>query len=120
MEQLTKADLFNADWPKPVRVGLPDLGKEVYVRILAAGEVEAASKELASEEGIPGGYVGRVVALCACDARGVRLFTDDDARELARKPVTLLQPIFLAAQKANRMTGESQEEDRKNSSPAPA
>lgn len=129
MEQMTKADLFNAPKPKPVRVEVPALGRCCWVRVLSAAEVEdlAGSVFKLDDDGSPvfnlAGQRGRVVALCACDEKGHRLFVDDDAAEIGRMPTTHVDPIFEAAQAANGMGGKARkagEEARKNSSPAPA
>lgn len=118
MEQLTKGDFFNANWPAPVRVELPHLSREVYVRILTVAEIESLSKDGDGSSQMPG-RASRIISLCACDKAGVRVFTDDDAHEIGRRPVTHAEAIFAAAHKANRLDPDSAEEERKNSSPAP-
>lgn len=125
MKQLTKADFFGATWPAPVRVEMPDLAGEVYVRVLSVGELEelAAAGTKQGENGpeqVFAGQRGRMIAACACDKDGVRIFADDDWMEIGRRPVPMIEPVFDAALAANGQGKRAKEDARKNSSPAPA
>lgn len=113
---LGKADLFNAAWPAPVPVDVPELGGTVYVRVLKAAErdnLELAMHK-AREEGQSVNYRGRWACACACDEQGKRLFADDDANEMGRMPGTWVDRIARAAQAANLADEASREQARKN------
>jgi hypothetical protein len=119
MEHITKADLFNRPRPKPVRVEIPELDRVVHVRVLSAAEVEDLQGTMFKlDDGEASfdlrGQRGRLVALCACDEAGVRIFVDDDAAEIGRLPACFVDPIFEAAQSANGMTAKAKDRARKN------
>lgn len=110
---LTKADIFNAAWPAPVRVEVPALGGHLYVRVLSAAERDGLELEAHRARQGGGGedagvnYRGRLVALCACDEQGRRLFVDDDAAEVGRRPGPFVDPVAVAAARANGIGDEA-------------
>ena len=123
MKTLSKGDLLNAPWPAPLAVEVPELGGRVYVRVLLAAERDELEVALARaaerDRGDRINYRGCWVALCAADEQGNRLFTDDDASELGRRPASWIDRIFEAARRHNRADAGAVEEEEKNCSTAP-
>ena len=96
-----------------------DWGEGVFVRELSPAEVQRWNATLADVKGdeLAKGIatiVGMVI-LCACDADGNALFTDDDAGWLAEEPQSTLKAVFEAAGKFNAMSDADREGLRKNS-----
>ncbi len=114
MSCVTKGDIFNAPAPAPERVDLPE-GKHVYVRYLLACEQDRLEAQTGKER--RSGHLnfrGRIVALCACDEQGNRIFTDDDAEELGRRPSPIIDPIAEKAVEINLLTRKAVEGEEKN------
>lgn len=118
---MTRGDLLNGDWPKPQAVTLAN-GKTGYVRMLSAGEKDGLEAEMrqARKSGRSQSFRGRLVSLCACKSDGVRLFGDDDAAELSRRPLAWIEPLVDAALEFNGLTEKAVEDAVKNSPTAPA
>jgi len=119
MTQLTKADFFTPRPPVIERVDLPDWGGYVHVRVITG--VERDTWEIAQakerETGTLANVRARLVSLCACDETGKRIFTDDDTRQLGSVvDGRILDAIFEAAARLNRVMGFVKESE-KNSGP---
>lgn len=126
MAAATRETILNGVWTKrkPVPVDVPELGT-LHVRVLTQAEKDAfdeSTRKVVNGELVPNlaNVTARVVALCACDEKGKRLFTDDDAQSLGDLPCDLLAPVFEAAQRVNLLSGQAREDARKNSAPTPA
>lgn len=123
---LTAAELFNVPRRAPVPVAVPGMGT-VYVRsikarerdrfeIVAGRERERARKDRGGER--PVKVRALLVALCACDEDGKPLFSEDDAEQLSEQPADVIDLIFDAAAKLNRMGATDEDDAEKNSEPA--
>lgn len=80
---------------KPVEV--PGLGS-ICVRGMTAGERDRF-EQLAgpAEKAGRRNYRALIVAFTACGSDGTRLFTEEDAADLAAQPAALLDPVAEAA-----------------------
>ena len=87
-------------------VFVKEFGGDVCVATLSALEADKI-KDL-GESGVPAN-VGLVI-LGACDAKGERLFTDEDAPVLGMKPAKALTTIANMVLKHNAMSGDADEE----------
>ncbi len=47
-----------------------------------------------------------LVAMCACDETGKRIFTDNQAANLGNKSAVALNRVFEVAQRINRLTDD--------------
>lgn len=56
----------------------------------------------------------RLVAVCAVDEKGVRLFTDADAVALGKKSAAALERCAKVAQRLNRLSNDDVEQARGN------
>jgi hypothetical protein len=119
---LGKRELFALPRPAPEPVELEQ--GVVYVRAISSAEREAwenASYTRQGDKVVPACDVrARLVALCACDENGVRVFTDDDAGQIGLQPAAPVQRIFEAAQRLNRIGQAEEERAVKNSATTPA
>lgn len=110
---LTANSFFNFQPPKPTKVSVPDLGGDVYVRVMSAAEKEdyedGFSKRMRTfQDGTANpdynatlSIRASLVIATACDESGTRLFKESDFAQLSLVPYTVLMPIFEAAQKVN-------------------
>lgn len=109
-------------------VPMPELGEGsdgqpvvVHVRALSAAErddYEAAqldAREKGGERAALRNFRARLVALCACDGQGNRLFADGDEGPLGELPADEVGRLFEAAARLNGLTVEAQGAIAKNS-----
>jgi hypothetical protein len=111
---LDRAAILDAEDLTTERVAMPEWGGDVLVRALPladVGEFEAVSGD---EDASNVEVMTRMVALCACDADGNRLFTLDDATALARKARGPMMRLATAAMRVNALTAGDVEELAKN------
>lgn len=103
----------------PVWVDVPEWGGGVYVRAMSGVERDAFDAELA--EGGPDAVLtnirARLVARCASDAEGARVFQDSDIPALGEKSGAALDRVFTVAQRLNRLTEASIASAEGNSAP---
>lgn len=67
-----------------------------------------------------GNLRARLVALCAVDENGNRIFDDADIARLGKKSAMILDDLFEQARELNGMTTDAVEKAEKNSEPTPA
>lgn len=122
---LSAADILNADDARIVFVEVPEWRGGVHVREFSAAQREEFDSLLnaGAEDAGEGDEVkadtknirARVVALTACDAAGVRLFTVDQAEKLAAKSDVAIGRVFEAAAKLNKLRRIDREDEKKES-----
>lgn len=117
---LTRDQILEADDLARKAVSVPQWGGTVYVRTMTGAERDAFEVSIVA----PGAekYVNlraRVVALCAVDEAGRRLFSDEDVVRLGDKSAAALEAVFDAASKLNAITPEDVAELEKNSPGGP-
>lgn len=96
-------------------VEVPEWGVTVYVRTLSGTERDAFEAGLVKGQGKQrkpdlANLRARLVALCAVDAEGKRIFADGDVDALGRKAAAPLDRIFTAAQQLNGLTEKDVED----------
>jgi hypothetical protein len=119
MAQLTRAAILAADDLKREEVPVPEWGGSVFI-----GSMTGAQRDAWEQSLVPGGK-GRVdvtnvraklVAACAVDATGARLFEAGDAEALGQKSAAALERCAQVAQRLNGLTEKALEDARGNSS----
>lgn len=95
-----------------VDVEVPEWGGTVRVRMLTGGERDAFEAGTITRHGkkVEQNLVNiraRLVALCAVDEKGERLFGEGDVEALARKSAAALNRVFEAARLLNGLTEEA-------------
>lgn len=124
MKPFTKDEYLAAPEAAVEWVPLPHLGdaRGLYIRAIAGDELDDFQAERAGEEDTVKrlqNLRARLVALCACDVEGKRLFEAADAAALGRKAGggRTLQLVFDAARRLNRimLTDAEEKELEKNS-----
>lgn len=111
---LNREAFLDAPDPRVERVETPEFGEGsfVFVGMLSA---EGAERVVGLQGSRPKSFGALMVALCACDEQGNKLFTEDDADALAKKPGDVINRIATAALKHNGMTPSAVEDAEKNS-----
>ena len=97
MATLTRDQILGADDLKRELVAVPEWGGDVYVRVMTGRERGEFEAEFAEHKGSPAALKGvreRTVAKTACDEKGSRIFTDDDAAALGGKSAGALDRLF--------------------------
>ena len=85
------------------RVKVPELGGEICLASLTAGEAD----KLARLDGEAYPAAVGVVILAACDDQGVRLFTEADAPALTALPASVMKRVADAVMEHNGLSGEA-------------
>lgn len=120
MTCLTKEMILAAEAHAREKVDVPEWGGHVYVTAVSAADwmefQDAAVKEKESSGQVPTApWVGRVLARTLVDEYGTRLFNDDEAAELMKKPLAIINRLYRAADKLNDLTGRGLRDAEKNS-----
>ena len=97
-------------------VPVPELGEEVYIRLLEARERDAYDNSINDgERRNIENISARLVALCLCDAEGAPMFgPQEGAAVIAKWPTPIVEPLFHECRKLNRMGKDAVEEAAKN------
>ena len=114
---LTRDKILAAKDLEPVKIDVPDWGGSVYVRALSASDrldFEDKSAKLADKDGsslkVMALYLCRVLA----DAKGDRLFADEDAGLLLGKKASVVLDLFSRASEHNSLTEDDVRDLEKN------
>lgn len=91
---------------KPLKVHVAGLDFDLYVRCMTVGERDAWELAgLNSSNGkIPPDFRSRYLASTLCDADGVRLFADDQYREISEMDSGIVSNLFDVAAKHNKLS----------------
>lgn len=112
---LTRAHILAALAPLEVeRVEVPEWGGVVFVRAMSGAERDAFELATAPPLGTFANLRARLVALCACEEDGTRLFLDADAAQLGTLDARALDRIFQAARRLNALGADDFEQIKKN------
>jgi hypothetical protein len=102
---LTAADILESDDCPRVRVEIPEWGGHVYLRTLDAAELWTLQDQIkANKDNLS--LMCLIVAMAACDEKGERLFTAQDAEKLKAKNAQALIRVCDAAQRLNGLTDD--------------
>lgn len=118
---LSKSQILKAqDRAKLEKVPVPEWGGDVYLRILSGTERDQFEDETYKVRGKTvelnrTNIRARLLAICLCDEKGARLFTDADAAALGEKASPVITRLFDLAQKINGLTKADVEDLAKNS-----
>lgn len=112
---LTRDAILSADDLKREVVQVPEWGGEIIISTMTGAARDAF------EQSIVGGgkpdvsnIRARLVAACAVNEQGERIFSDADAELLGRKSAAALQRCAAVAQRLNAMTTDELEAARGN------
>lgn len=115
MALLNKAQIFDADDMQTVDVDVPEWGGTVRIKVLSGFERDKYESSLAKM--VKGQMVpdmvnarARLVALCAIDESGGRLFSDTEVVRLGSKSSKALDTLFDAASKLSGINASDIEE----------
>jgi hypothetical protein len=94
----------NREDRRPIKVTVPEWGGDVYLRVLTvADQIDLAEGVKPAETPI------QVLLLCLVDENGTRIFTDEDADELAKEEFPVVLRLFGEAAKLNGLTSNELE-----------
>lgn len=116
-EQILKSE----DTEAPQLVSVPEWGGEVFIRVMSGAERDRW--ELMAHKALKGnsplGIRATLVAFCACDQNGKRIFADGQIAALANKSAVALDRVFHKAQRLNKLTDDDIKELEGNSKAGP-
>lgn len=123
MGLLTKDQILGVVDLEHEDVEVPEWGGTVRVQMLTGAERDAFEQEIVTRQGKKvqmnlANVRARLVALCAVDGEGQRLFGDADVKALGRKSALALNRVFEVAQRINGLTEQDLEELAGNSGSA--
>jgi hypothetical protein len=115
MALLNKDLILAADDLQTVDVDVPEWGGSVRLRTLTGGERDKFESDMIDQRGKSNkmnlvNLRARLVALCAIDEGGKRMFGDNEVTKLGAKSAAVLDRLFQAAQELNGMTQKDVEE----------
>lgn len=124
---LSAADFREKAKALPLRieqVAVPDLGGVIYVRQLSALEKDRLDDSLTDDKGKPvtDNVRAKVFAACACDSGGKSLFAlaPVDVAEIGGWPNSVVDPVYEAAMRVNRLRASDRAAEKKDSAGATA
>ena len=97
-------------------VDVPEWGGVIYVRGMTAAERERWANEWYSKltETDRPGWRAAIVAWCATDENGTRIFDDADIAELAKQENAAIERLWQAIARQSGVLKESLDEAKKN------
>ena len=116
MATLSRAAILAADDLAKETVSVPEWGGEIIIGTMTGAARDAWEQSIAGQ----GGKVNianiraRMLAYCALDENGNRLFSDADAEALGQKSGAALDRCVRVAQKLNKLTDEDLKEVKGN------
>lgn len=115
-----KTTILAFDDQETVDVIVPEWrGETVRLRSMTADDRDGWETAIIVRNDLPPaerqrGLRARLVALCAVNDRGERIFGDEDVAALARKSAKAIDRLFDAAMKLNRLGAKDVEDEVKN------
>ena len=122
---LTAEEIFKLEDRPIERVDFPERipgwgGHHVFIRSIGGDERDGYELSFSDDEGKlkkdKRGIRSKLVALCACNEEGVRLFTDVQAKALGSRNAAALDLMYTAARRLNGISEEDIQELAGNSS----
>lgn len=112
---LSASDIFSTEDNKLEKVDVPEWGGAVYVQGLTGRQRDAFELGVMeyNQKGDNSGVQNiraRLVAWCAVDEKGGRIFKDSDVARLGNKSAVALNRVFEVAQRLSGMTPSDIEE----------
>lgn len=107
---LSRDQILEADDSKTVDVEVPEWGGTVRVKAMSGQQRDRY--EVYVNQNLKSDRVqvrAHLVALCAVDADGKRVFTDKDIRRLGDKSAAALDRVWAAARSLSGLTTEDEE-----------
>jgi hypothetical protein len=128
MAPLTRDAILGAQDMVREEVPVPEWGGSVFIRSMSGTERDAWEQSLVVPEGKAGkpgkadvrNIRARLVAFCAVDEAGQRLFADADVQALGAKNAAALDRCARVAQRINGLTPEALEDAKGNSAAGPS
>lgn len=118
---LTREQILEADDLPTEVLDVPEWGGSIMIRTMSGSERDAFEASLLGEGGkkekqaMMRDIRARFASLVITDAKGTRLFSAKDIKELGKKSASALDRVLTAGQKLNGLTSEDVEELAKNS-----
>lgn len=110
MKALSRDDVLSAKDLRLEPVAVPEWGGSIFVRPMTA---EQADKFQSNPDGLEN-LTSRMVAFCAVDENGGRLFVDEDVPALANKSASAMRRVVEAIGRVNALTVAEREAVSKN------
>lgn len=113
---LTREAILGADDLKREPVEVPEWGGTVYIAMMTGAARDAWEQSLVDGKGgtNTANIRARLVAACAVDEAGSRLFTEADAEALGRKSSIALERCAKVAQRLNALSSADVESAKGN------
>jgi hypothetical protein len=117
---VTKEQLLGFKGPAPKAADVPELGGQVFLRVMSGTERDQFEAESVKQNGKNveinrANFRARLLVKTLCDEQGARLLADSDATALGQKPADLLDRLATEASRLNGMSAKDVEDIAKNS-----
>ena len=125
MAILNREAILGADDRPFEDVDVPEWGGSVRIGVMSGTDRDAWDQALVRQEknrtvSNLANIRARLVAYCAVDEAGQRIFSPGDVEALGQKSSAALQRVFDAARRLNGLGPQAEEEAKGNSDPGPS
>ena len=113
---------FDALTCRVEKVDVPELGDFCYLRVLTARERDAFDQSTGdplTKKLTVDNITARLVVLCLCNEKGVRLYNNGEASHVGDMPTTVIELLYNESRRINGMLPEAVEDAAKNSEETP-
>lgn len=107
-------ELANGKTLKKEAVEVPEWETTVYIRELLSHERDAFEAGFANNKQPLENIRARLIALCAVDEHGKRLFGAEDAELLGNQPASIMAKLFDVATRLNALSSSDVDELKKS------
>ena len=104
---LTADEILDKDDVDYVEVPCPEWGGTVRLRTLTAYDAVVFSNSVKTEDGKNKAMI-RIIAMCACDAEGKKIFSPENVMALMKKNLRVINRVQKAAMEHNGYTGDGE------------
>lgn len=104
MTTLNKHQILGAVDVLVKKVEVPEWGGDVHLRVMSVGERDEYENEWikAKDKGMAN-FRTKFLAKCLCDEKGIRLFSDSEMNELAKKSAVVMNRLWQEAMEFNAL-----------------
>lgn len=117
----SKADILGTTFARHEDIEIPEWDLTVRIRSMTAADRDAWGQEMYTESqvGLVQNFRARLLAHVLIDEEGKRIFTPAEAAALGEQDSEVIERIYKAAMKLNKLGKEATEEAEKNLEPGP-
>lgn len=107
---LTADEILDTDDVDYTTVDCPEWGGTIRLRTLTGYDAVVFSNSVKTEDGRNKAMI-RIIAMCACDAEGKKIFSPENVMALMKKNLRVINRVQKAAMEHNGYTGDGEKKE---------